>query len=282
MDEAVNWDHFHLGFYKGEVTSDQAGPCVTATTTTRDWETLELMNALARKKCKHLQSCVRHLTVCESSWQDTPCHSQEKDQTLLRQSHIPANPFSPGRGRSRSTLSSPCAPQHAGQTPVAPTWQHRAASPQGRALAGPPSATFHLQMNISRLVGHQEKLRGQFRTLLAAAQGLCSGFPLSPRQVHLSRQKQGGLSWWRSRAGCAGGAAEPTQTLKTVGQMLQQLRHRIFLQGSPTSSPAEPREGRWELLHQPPTQGHARGSAQHKPGAGTGGQPEEQGDAHSS
>lgn len=164
-----------------------------------------------------------------------------------------------GEGRSTSTLCLPCAPQG----------DHRAASLQGRALAVPPSATFHLQMNISRLVGRQAELGVQLRTLPAAGQGLCSGFPPLFQAGASSRQTQGWLSWWRSRAGCAGGAAEPTQghgqTLQTVGQMLQQplalLRHGTFLQDSPTSSPAEPREGRWELLHQPPTPGDARGSA---------------------
>lgn len=82
--------------------------------------------------------------------------------------------------------------------PCAPQGDHRAASLQGRALAVPPSATFHLQMNISRLVGRQAELGVQLRTLPAAGQGLCSGFPLSSKQVH----PQG-----RLRGGSAGGGA---------------------------------------------------------------------------
>lgn len=56
---------------------------------------------------------------------------------------------------------------------------------------------------------------------------------------------------------------------------------RIFLE----DSPAEAREGGWELLQQPPTQGGARGSAlvpntnQSSEGSRDWGQPEEQGDA---
>lgn len=99
----------------------------------------------------------------------------------------------------------------------------------------------------------------------------------------------------------AGWAAGPTrghgQSLQTTpqGRMLQQplalLRHGIFLKDSPASGPAEPREGRWELLRQPPTPGDAQlpwqcPPAQHKVGAARGagirGQPEEQWDAHSS
>lgn len=47
---------FDLGFCKG---GDKMGPVLlTATTTMRDWETLELMNALARKMQTSPKHCV--------------------------------------------------------------------------------------------------------------------------------------------------------------------------------------------------------------------------------
>lgn len=112
--------------------------------------------------------------------------------------------------------------------------------------------------------------------------------PLSSKQVHLqsrSRDGSAGGGAGSHRDGCAGQAAVPTpghgQTLQTTpwGRMLQQrlalLRCGIFLKDSPTSGPAEPREGRWELLPQPPTPGDARlpwqcPPAQHKPGTARG------------
>lgn len=113
--------------------------------------------------------------------------------------------------------------------------------------------------------------------------------PLSSKQVHLqsrSRDRPAGGGAGSHRHGCAGQAAVPTQghgqTLQTTpqGRMLQQrlasLRRRILLKASPASGPAEPREGRWELLPQPPTPGDTWlprqcPPAQHKPGTERGG-----------
>lgn len=211
-------------------------------------------------KCKHLQS-----TVCESSWQDTRCDSQGNNQTARDGDRAEPHPLCP-----------PCAPQHAGQTPVAPHGSTQLPACRGEDWECRQSATFDLQMNIFRLLGRRAELAVQFRTLLAAGQGLCSGFPPSLLSRGIFKAEAGMAELveeqgWVCRTGRVPRARpEPA---KPRGRRLQQrlaLLRQAFPEGQPSLLPSR---ARWELLHQPQLQEMLWQCppAQHSPGAARGG-----------